>query len=179
MVELISNSTAHEDEDPQEPLGPSKRNEVNYRDDSVFIASSKNFPINDYMANAMLSMLGVDGVLEAGGFIREGFILQDGSASVMCHKDFGNRTKLLNEIYRARTVSLAAGDGLAVAMQVFLSDADYHRVVTWLKEQIRMKGDLNYEKPCSPTVVIWFKCCTENASPFFRTKFGTLNIGIE
>lgn len=177
VVELLVNSTAHEDQmDAQQPLG--KRNEID-NSEPIFLASTQSFPINDYMAKAMFSILGKDGILEATGFHREGFILPDGTASVRCHRSFGNRTKLLTELYQAHRVSLDGGGGVAVAVQLLLSHQDFQKMVDWLKVQIQLKGDLNYENPCSPSLVIWFECCMENGSVFFSPKFGSLNFGVD
>lgn len=63
----------------------------------VFVASYK-FPVDSYIKQAMLAILGEDGVLEKGGFYMDGYIKSDGSAFMKMIKGFGNRQNLINEV---------------------------------------------------------------------------------
>ena len=180
VVKLIANTTAHEDkENALEPTADLDKRMYGETNENVFRADTRNFPINDYMANAMFSIFGDDGVLEAGGFQREGYISKDGDAEVRCFKGFGNRTKLLEDLDRAHDAPLVNGDGLAAVIQLLLSKPDFQRLKDWVKEQRKLKGELDLEEPCSPFVVVWYQCCTRIAYPYLRPKFGTLNFGVQ
>lgn len=178
VASIIKNSTAHED---------TQRNvEAELKRDAIpstptpeptFKSATINFPINSYMANVMFQLFGKDGILEKGGFVRNGYVFRNASASVIMLGSFGNRSALLHEITKAHHSPIGAGV-LALVVQLFFTPGDFRRLTSWLRAEIRA-GFVNYDDPCSPIVAIKFVCCTPIANPFLTPKFGTLRVDID
>lgn len=129
------------------------------------------------MANVMFQLFGKDGILENGGFVRDGYVYKNASASIILLGSFGNRSALLQEVLKAHYEPI--GDGvLALVVQLFFTPDDFLRLTSWLRAEIRA-GYVNYDDPCSPIVAIKFVCCTNIANPFLAPKFGTLRVDID
>lgn len=179
VVTIIKNSTAHEDVQQQ------SIDEADLKRDKIpeptiaptFSTATINFPVNRYMANVMFQLFGKDGVLEKGGFERNGYIHKDASASIVLLDGFGNRSELLHEVLRVHDTPIDAG-AIALVVQLFFSPDDFNRLTNWLRDEIRA-GYENYDDPCSPIVCIKFVCCTKIANPFLGPKFGTIRVSID
>ncbi|PFX26163.1 uncharacterized protein LOC111329354 [Stylophora pistillata] len=179
VVKIIKNSTAHEDIQKQSiDEAELKRDEIPEPTiAATFSTATINFPINRYMANVMFQLFGKDGILEKGGFDRNGYIRTDASASIVLLGGFGNRSELLHEVLKAHDTPINAG-AITLVVQLFFSPDDFNRLTNWLREEIRA-GYENFDDPCSPIVCIKFVCCTKIANPILGPKFGTIRVGID
>ena len=179
VANIIKNSTAHEDvQGKLTDEADLKRDEIpTPTPEPTFKSATINFPINQYMANVMFQLFGKDGILEKGGFTRDGYVHKNASASIILLGSFGNRSALLHEVMKAHHEPI--GDGvLALVVQLFFTPDDFRRLTDWLRAEIRA-GYINYDDPCSPIVAIKFVCCTKIANPFLAPKFGTLRVDID
>lgn len=177
VAKIIRNSTAHAD------VRQKSTHEADLKRDEVpttaptFKTATINFPVNRYMANVMFQLFGKDGILEKGGFYRNGYIHKNASASIVLLGSFGNRSELLHDVLQAHHSPIGAG-AIALVVQLFFTPSDFRRLTNWLREEIRA-GYENYDDPCSPIVAIKFVCCTRIANPFLTPKFGTIRVDID
>ena len=179
VAKIVKNSSANEDAQGKfTDEAHLKRDEIpRPTPEPTFKSATINFPINRYMANVMFQLFGKDGILEKGGFVRDGYVHKNASASVILLGSFGNRSSLLHEVMKAHHEPI--GDGvLALVVQLFFMPDDFRRLTDWLRAEIRA-GYVNYDDPCSPIVCIKFVCCTKIANPFLAPKFGTLRVDID
>ena len=179
VAKIVKNSSAHADAQGKfTGEADLKRDEIpTPTTEPTFKSATINFPINSYMANVMFQLFGKDGILEKGGFVRDGYVHKNVSASIILLGSFGNRSSLLREVMKAHDEPIG-DEVLALVVQLFFTPDDFRRLTDWLRAEIRA-GYVNYDDPCSPIVAIKFVCCTKIANPFLAPKFGTLRVDID
>lgn len=82
------------------------------------------------MVNVMFQLFGKDGILEKGGFVRDGYVYKNVFVFVILFGSFGNRLLLLYEVMKVYYELI--GDGVFVlVVQLFFMFDDFCWLIDW------------------------------------------------
>lgn len=131
-----------------------------------------NFLVNRYMVNVMFQLFGKDGVLEKGGFERNGYIYKDVLVFIVFFGGFGKRLEFLYEVLRVYDILIDVGV-IVLVVQFFFSLDDFNWLMNWFQDEIWV-GYENYDDLCFLIVCIKFVCCMKIVNFFLGLKFGMI-----
>ncbi|XP_031556042.1 uncharacterized protein LOC116292825 [Actinia tenebrosa] len=194
VLALVANSTAHEPTRSKQAIQQNGKREYDgfnerMNDDDgnadnslninsqIYTTTVYNIPVDRFIKEAMMAILGENGVLEKGGFYMDGYIKNDGTAFIKMVRSFGNRTNLINAIKKA-SQEPPGSSPLNVVVHFLLTAEDTNNLIAWQEAQIQ-KGNVKQDDPCAPKLIVMYKCCTRTVIPFIGPEFGSLMIGTD